>query len=172
MILVGMGANRSGKWGTPEETLFRAIKALEQAGIVIVQQSQLVVSMPLGRGRQGVYVNGVLQVASHLPPEALLHRLHGIEYQAGRRRGVRWRSRVLDLDLLEWNGVIRHTPGVEKSSGFIPLTLPHPGIAKRPFVLAPLAEIAPRWHHPQNGLTPVQMLKALRTSGEGRILDQ
>ncbi len=172
MILIGLGANLPGTWGTPKETLNKAIGALGQAGISVVKQSRFLESMPLGRGGQGVYANGAVQVSSHLPPEALLQRLHAIEHEAGRRRGVHWRSRELDLDLLDWHGLVRHVPHLAGMSGPVPLTLPHPGIESRAFVLAPLASIAPRWHHPLNGLTALQMLKRLRTSGPGRILDQ
>ncbi len=172
MILIGLGANLPGRWGTPKNTVIRAIGAIGQAGIPVAARSQLFVSAPLGRGGQGAYVNGVIEVTSHLPPEALLRRLHAIEKQAGRRRGVRWRSRVLDLDLLDWHGVIRGANHAAAQACFIPLMLPHPAIAARAFVLAPLGAIAPRWHHPVTGLTPAQMLKALPPAAPGRILDQ
>ncbi len=172
MILIGLGANLPGRWGTPKSTVIRAVRAIGEAGIRVTARSQLFVSAPLGRGGRGVYVNGVIEVASHLPPEALLRRLHEIEKQAGRRRGVRWRPRELDLDLLDWHSVIRGANQSAMQARFIPLMLPHPGIAARAFVLAPLAAIAPRWHHPVTGLTPAQMLKALPPAAAGRILDQ
>jgi 2-amino-4-hydroxy-6-hydroxymethyldihydropteridine diphosphokinase len=172
MILIGLGANLPSAWGVPKETLNKAVVALEQTGISVITQSQYFLSTPLGRSGQGIYVNSAVQVVSHLPPEAILQRLHTIEHKAGRRRGVRWRSRELDLDLLEWHGVVRHGARATQMPGYIPLTLPHPGIENRAFVLAPLAMIAPRWHHPLSGLTPLQMLKRLRSSGQGRLLDQ
>ena len=95
-----------------------------------------------------------------MPPEALLTRCQRIERLAGRRRGRRWGARVLDIDILDWHGVIRR--------GCSRLILPHPEIAARAFVLEPLREIAPRWHHPLNGLTPVQMLNRVRAR-EGRV---
>ncbi len=168
MILIGVGTNLDSRWGPPPETIGRALEEMAQSGIRIISSSRIVISEALGRGGQKKYYNGVISIASHLPPEALLMRLHAIERMAGRRRSVRWRSRELDLDLLDWHGVICGHAG--KISGYLPLVLPHPGIASRPFVLLPLALVAPRWHHPRTGLSALQMLKALPAAAQGKIL--
>jgi 2-amino-4-hydroxy-6-hydroxymethyldihydropteridine diphosphokinase len=106
-------------------------------------------------------VNAVAEVESRLSPEALLKRLHIIERLAGRRRTLRWGPRTLDLDLIDYHGVIRRSA---------PPVLPHPGIAERIFVLAPIAEIAPHWRHPETRLTAAAMLKKLDHEGQGRLL--
>ncbi len=172
MILIGVGANLDSRWGSPPETIGRALDEIRQSGIGIISTSRLVTSEALGMGGQKKYYNGVFSIASHLPPEALLMRLHAVEKMAGRRRSVRWRSRELDLDLLDWNGIIRGRAGNvdNNAGGYLPLVLPHPCIASRPFVLLPISLIAPRWHHPCSGLRALQMLKALPAAAQGKIL--
>ena len=76
---------------------------------------------------------------------------------AGRVRRTRWGPRELDLDLLWMDDVILDEPG---------LTLPHPRIPERPFVLEPLAEIAPEWRHPQTSMSAREMLDALHARGD------
>jgi 2-amino-4-hydroxy-6-hydroxymethyldihydropteridine diphosphokinase len=82
------------------------------------------------------FINAVAEIESTLPPDALLERLHAVEREHGRDRGneTRWGPRTLDLDLLAVEGVSSASPA---------LTLPHPRLAERAFVLVPWAEIAP-----------------------------
>jgi 2-amino-4-hydroxy-6-hydroxymethyldihydropteridine diphosphokinase len=108
---------------------------------------------------QAPYINAVAAIATELSPEALMDKLHGIEYRAGRRRGPRWGPRTLDLDLLDYHGLIR-----QEATGII---LPHPGIAERIFVLKPLAEIAPSWVHPLLQESAVVLLHKLDAKVEG-----
>jgi 2-amino-4-hydroxy-6-hydroxymethyldihydropteridine diphosphokinase len=162
MILIALGANRSGPWGTPRQTVQRALAELNTGGMRLKRASGLLVSAPFGRTDQPDFVNAVAEIETALPPRALLARLHMIEREAGRRRGLRWGPRTLDLDLLDYHGLIsRRGPG--------PL-LPHPGIASRIFVLSPLASIAPLWRHPQSRQTAATLLRRLDQAGEGRLL--
>lgn len=162
MIVIALGANRSGPWGNPRQTVTRALGELNTGGIRLKRASALLVSAPFGRTGQPDFVNAVAIVETRLPPDALLARLHMIERKAGRRRGLRWGPRTLDLDLLDYHGKIsRGGPG--------PL-LPHPGIASRIFVLAPLAAIAPGWRHPVSRHTAATLLRRLDQAGEGRLL--
>ena len=87
-----------------------------------------------GAGRD--FANAVALVESELDPPAMLKRLKAIEREFGRRRGRRWGPRVLDLDLVLWSG------GAFRSRR---LTVPHPRLDQRSFVLEPLAAIAPGW---------------------------
>ncbi len=138
MILVALGSNVSGPWGDPRETVLRALRELDSGGTQLVAASSLVETAPFGKVNQPSFVNAVARIATAMPPEALMHHLHDIERRAGRRRRMRWGPRTLDLDLIDYHGLVRHGR----------LKLPHPGIAERDFVLTPLMEIAPDWRHP------------------------
>ena len=163
MILVALGGNLPGPWGSPRETILRAIAELDHGGIRILAVSPLTVTAPFGRVNQPAFVNAVARIETHLPPEALMRRLHAFERRAGRRRAIRWGPRTLDLDLIDYHGVIRQAPG----GG---LVLPHPGIAERPFVIEPIIAIAPRWRHPVSRLSACEMLRRLGGTREGRAL--
>jgi 2-amino-4-hydroxy-6-hydroxymethyldihydropteridine diphosphokinase len=162
MILLALGSNRPGPWGSPEETVREALVRLDRGGIRLKRVSRLIVSAPFGVVEQPPFVNAVAEVETALRPEALLACLHRIERMAGRRRTLRWGPRTLDLDLLDYHGLVRLPP--------LRPVLPHPGIAERIFVLAPIAEIAPRWRHPVNRRTARAMLRRLDPGGEGRLL--
>ncbi len=172
MILIAMGSNMEGPFGPPEQALHTAVRGLEQDGIVIRAKASLYRSAPMGSQARNDFVNSVVRVRTHLPPRALLWRLKAIERRAGRRRSVRWSARPLDLDILAFHNIV-YERGRESTMArpgrMVPLILPHPGIAQRPFVLEPLREIAPFWHHPLTGLTPAQMVQALPGRGEGHI---
>ena len=95
---------------------------------------------PVGGPPQGMFLNGVAQIETFLKPKDLLDRLQQAEEEIGRPAvHERWGPRVIDLDLLDYDGLILNRPGLE---------LPHPRLHERPFVLIPLAEIAPEWQHP------------------------
>ena len=160
MILVALGSNQSGPWGNPRETVERALLQLDRDGMRLIKSSRLIISAPFGKINQPPFVNAVAQVESHLAPEAFLHKLHRIEHAAGRRRASRWGPRTLDLDLIDYRGLIRRQPSR--------LLLPHPGIADRIFVLKPIAEIAPDWRHPITRESARKMLARLHPGAGGR----
>ncbi len=161
MILIGLGANVPGPWGAPRKTLQKAIKILNEAPLSLVKASSIIASKPFGVTDQPDFVNAVAQIETGLEPEMLMARLHDIELLADRRRTVRWGPRTLDLDLLDYDGLILEGDG-EAVGHRTPLVLPHPGIAERRFVLAPIAEIAPGWKHPVIGLLARTMLQHVR----------
>ena len=118
--------------------------------IDVFANSPIISSAPVGPS-QRTYANAAAIVASPLTPPALLARLHEIEVHFGReRRGQRWRARVLDLDIILWSGGIwaEDCPA---------LSIPHPAMRIRGFVLAPAAMIAPDWRDPVTGLTIRQL---------------
>jgi 2-amino-4-hydroxy-6-hydroxymethyldihydropteridine diphosphokinase len=161
MILVALGSNSTGPWGNPRDTVTEALRQLDRGGIALRRASQLLVTAPFGVTDQPDFVNAVAEVETALSPEDLLAKLHDIERQAGRERALRWGPRTLDLDLIDYHGLQRQAP---------PPVLPHPGIAERIFVLAPIAEIAPGWRHPATQRTAAEMLAQLDQAGEGRLL--
>jgi 2-amino-4-hydroxy-6-hydroxymethyldihydropteridine diphosphokinase len=138
MILVALGSNVPGPWGKPRDTVLRALRELDSNGTRLIAASSLVETAPFGKLNQPSFVNAAARITTAMPPEALMLYLHDIERRAGRRRRMRWGPRTLDLDLLDYHGLVRHGR----------LELPHPGIAERDFVLTPLMEIAPDWRHP------------------------
>ncbi|MFA4902977.1 MAG: 2-amino-4-hydroxy-6-hydroxymethyldihydropteridine diphosphokinase [Desulfobaccales bacterium] len=146
---LGLGANL----GDPEEQLHEALERLNLAyEVEVTRVSTFYRNPPLGPENQPWYINAVARVRTRLGPEELLRLLQQIEVDMGRVRGERWGPRVIDLDLLLYNGEVIFTPK---------LVVPHPEMHRRVFVLAPLAEIAPRAWHPVLGKSAGDLLAKL-----------
>jgi 2-amino-4-hydroxy-6-hydroxymethyldihydropteridine diphosphokinase len=157
MILIALGSNISGPWGSPEETLKRAVKELNRWPLKLATVSTVIKTKPFGNTNQPNFVNAVAIISTALSPDALIRKLHMIEHKGGRRRRKRWGPRTLDLDIIDYNGQIRSAKlGAPKD-----LVLPHTAIAERTFVLEPIAEIAPRWKHPVNHKSAALILRKL-----------
>lgn len=172
MILLALGSNLEGAWGTAVETLDRAVRELNAVDVNVVKRSTWIASSPFGKTDQPDFVNGVIAVSTHLPPRALLSRCHQVEHKAQRQRRVRWGPRTLDIDVLTYYNVECGRSvviGQQTKHTYIPLKLPHPGIPNRLFVLEPISEIAPFWHHPVTGKTAFQMIVRLRNEREGAV---
>jgi 2-amino-4-hydroxy-6-hydroxymethyldihydropteridine diphosphokinase len=136
--------------GSPARILAGAITALEMPDIDVFAHSAVISSAPVGPS-QRTYANAAAVIASPLDPPSLLARLHEIEAHFGReRRGQRWRARVLDLDIILWSGGIW-------AEDWPALSIPHPAMRTRGFVLGPAAMIAPHWRDPVTGLTVRQL---------------
>ncbi len=168
MILIGLGSNKTGPWGKPRECVGRALAILDEHPLKLLKMSKLIETTPYGNQDQPAYINAVARIETRLPALILLQALRSIERAAGRERRERWGARTLDLDILDYNGVVV-ADGVAQTVD-AELVLPHPAISEREFVLAPIAEIAPRWKHPVTGLTARQMLAALNTDKGGWII--
>jgi 2-amino-4-hydroxy-6-hydroxymethyldihydropteridine diphosphokinase len=139
---VGLGANLGDPRGAVEEAM---VEIDRLPGTTIVARSSLYRSAPIDAGGPD-YVNAVVEVHTTLEPLLLLRSLLAIEQVHGRQRSVRNAPRTLDLDLLLWGDVLMQTPE---------LTLPHPRLHQRAFVLRPLAQIAPGLELPGlGGLAP------------------
>jgi len=144
MILVALGSNLTGPWGSPRDTLLWALQEMPRHNIRVRCVSRLLETEPFGLTNQPGFVNAVALVETALAPETLMRALHMIERKAGRARRKRWGPRTLDLDLIDYHGLVRKPA----HTSIKPLALPHPGINERTFVLEPLVEIVPRWRHP------------------------
>ncbi|MEX0386578.1 2-amino-4-hydroxy-6-hydroxymethyldihydropteridine diphosphokinase [Spiribacter onubensis] len=129
---IGIGSNLA----DPVAQVRRAIDWLDQLPETARRAaSRLYRNPPMGPADQPDYVNAVAELETALSPQALLDALQGLEADAGRDRdGRRWGPRPLDLDLLVYG---------DRQIDEATLTVPHPGLASRAFVLHPLAEIAP-----------------------------
>lgn len=127
-IVIGMGGNL----GDTRATFGLALAAMARLGIEPLRTSRLYWTRPWGVTEQPPFLNAAVAVKTPLSPTELLNRLHAIEHELGRRRTLRWGPRRLDLDLLLYGEVRLDTPE---------LALPHPRLAERDFVLAPLIDL-------------------------------
>ncbi len=154
MILVALGANLpSVAYGPPRETLEAVLRLLGASGLQVLARSHWYASAPVPPADQPPYVNGVVSLGTSLPAGELLSRLHAIEADVGRVRGLANAARPVDLDLLDYDGQISPAAAWPQ--------LPHPRLHQRAFVLLPLADVAPGWRHPVTGQNLAEMMVAL-----------
>lgn len=154
MIIIALGGNLLSQWGDPPETLKQAIVFLGEAGVEAINISRFWQTEPLGvPDQQRPYVNAVISVETALDPYDLLKLCLEVEHKMGRERPFPRASKVIDLDLIAY-----HDGVIEEDE----LTVPHPRMHKRAFVLAPLCDIAPNWVHPVLGYTAADMLNNVR----------
>jgi 2-amino-4-hydroxy-6-hydroxymethyldihydropteridine diphosphokinase len=151
-IYIALGANLPFETSRPQATLARVLQILPSRGVKVVRVSSFWTSPAWPDPKKPDYVNTVAQIATNMTSRKLLETLLAIETRFGRRRGERWDSRTLDLDLLDFNGELLNQDK---------LTLPHPRLKDRAFVLLPLAEIAPDWQHPVSGQSVTALINTL-----------
>lgn len=145
---VGVGTNLGDRWARLALAA-RALRAEDR--LALRRASRVFDTAPLGPP-QPRYLNAVLELETELDGPALLAALQRVERECGRvRSGVRWAARTMDLDLLLLDDQVIRTPA---------LVVPHPGLAERRFVLAPLAELAPTLVVPGTGATVQALLAA------------
>jgi 2-amino-4-hydroxy-6-hydroxymethyldihydropteridine diphosphokinase len=155
---IGIGANLPSTVGAPAKTIAAAIERLAECGRVTAH-SALYRTAPVGYVDQPAFVNAAVLLETELAPLPLLDALLGIERSFGRDRaaGPPKGPRTLDLDLLLYRDSVLDDLVVDEPG----LTLPHPAMHQRRFVLAPLGEIAPEWRHPVLRRTIAELLAGL-----------
>lgn len=139
MIFIALGANLPSQHGTPKQTILKALDALRGRGVKVLAVSPIYLTAPVPISDQPWYHNAVAMVKTHLLPKDLLKLMQDIEIDFGRIRTVKNAPRVLDLDVLDYQGKVIDEPELE---------LPHPRLHERAFVLYPLRDVAPDWRHP------------------------
>jgi len=149
LAAIALGSNL----GDRKAILVDAVRSLASVGRVIAV-SPWIETEPVGYTDQPEFVNGAVLIETELTPEVLLQKLLQIEREHGRDRshGIEKGPRTLDLDLLLYADTVMETPQ---------LTLPHPEMHRRRFVLEPLAAIAPEMSHPVLHRTVHQLLQEL-----------
>jgi 2-amino-4-hydroxy-6-hydroxymethyldihydropteridine diphosphokinase len=156
---IGIGSNL----GVPAENCENAIRLLKAtAEIEVVAQSCLYESEPVGKTDQNWFVNAVVAIRTSLTAEVLLDTVLSIEKDLGRERREKWGPRIIDLDLLAYENHVTSS---------MDLTLPHPEMTKRRFVLLPFSEFAGDYLHPVENKTIYDLLQELpETSKVRKIL--
>lgn len=156
--VVALGSNmRHPRHGPPRAVLAAAVDALAAGGFEIVAVAPVIDTAPVGPARRR-FANGAVLGLWQGRAGDLLALCHGVERDFGRRRCRRWGPRVLDCDLL----LIEREVVRPRGQGRRGLTLPHPELPWRSFVLVPLDRLWPGWRHPRLGLTVRQMRVRLR----------
>ncbi|HEB65647.1 MAG TPA: 2-amino-4-hydroxy-6-hydroxymethyldihydropteridine diphosphokinase [Chloroflexi bacterium] len=147
LVLLSLGSNL----GDRAANLETAVRALSP-WVQVTVRSSVYETSPWGYTEQPPFLNMALGGLTHLPPRRLLYRLKGIESRLGRKATFRYGPRVIDLDILAYDDLVLETPA---------LTIPHPRLQERAFVLVPLCEIAPAWVHPVLGKTACALRQAV-----------
>lgn len=138
--------------GNREKNIDNAINELKACGIIISKKSSLYNTAPWGYAEQPEFLNQALECLTSLEPFELLKEIKSIEKKMGREKTVRYGPRIIDIDIIFYDDLILKS---EK------LTIPHPLMHERLFVLKPLSEIAPDFVHPELKLTVKQLLEKL-----------
>jgi len=147
LVYLSLGSNI----GDRDEHLRDALAQLESSGVHVLRASPIYETEPVDYTDQRWFLNLVVETETALFPRQLLTRIHKIERALGRVRGVPKGPRTIDIDILLYGKAVVRTAELE---------IPHPRMAERRFVLAPLADLAPDLRHPVKQQTVRQMLEA------------
>ena len=150
-VIVALGGNLPGEFGSPRNLLEAALSRFAQAGLPVVSRSSWWKSAAWPDPTGNEYRNAVVLVETQQTPEETIRTLFSIEDAFGRHRSRKNAPRTLDLDLIAYGRRQLQTPD---------LILPHPRAAERLFVMGPLAELVPAWRHPVSGLTALELARS------------
>ena len=140
IIFLGIGGNLVPEgYASVRAGCDAAVEQLATCGFADLESSPWYETAPVPISDQPLYMNKVISATTSMPPDVVLAAIHAVEADFGRVRGVRNAARVLDIDLLDYGGVVLQSDEI---------TLPHPRMHQRAFVLLPLRDLAPGWVHP------------------------
>jgi 2-amino-4-hydroxy-6-hydroxymethyldihydropteridine diphosphokinase len=160
-LFIGLGANLTPDgYASPREGCVAAVSALADEGVHLSALSHWYESAPVPISDQPWYLNAVAEATTELDASSTLAALHYIERRFGRVRTERNAARVLDLDLLDFAGMV--------SDGSY-LALPHPRLHERAFVLLPLGELCPDWVHPVSGIAIQDLIAMIPADQQIRL---
>lgn len=145
VIFLSLGSNL----GDRLANMRGAVSLLAEHGVSVVAKSSIYETEPFGVKSQPLFLNACVKAETSLKPPELLGKLKQIEAQIGRTPGTKWGPRIIDIDILFYDNII---------DSYGALTIPHPHIRSRRFVLEPLCEIAPDFTHPFYKTTVKQLL--------------
>ncbi|MBI1211063.1 MAG: 2-amino-4-hydroxy-6-hydroxymethyldihydropteridine diphosphokinase [Alphaproteobacteria bacterium] len=160
MIYLALGANMPSSVGSPEQTLRRVLALLPSRGVIVEAVSPFYRSPAWPDAADPPFVNVVARVRTRLPPADLMRALLQLESEFGRKRTVKNAPRTLDIDIVDYAGLVTDAPH---------LMLPHPRLHERAFVLRPLCDLAPDWRHPETGQTVSELLRIVGEDGLERL---
>ena len=160
-LFIGLGANLTPDgYASPREGCIAAVSALADKGVHLSALSRWYESAPVPISDQPWYLNAVAEATTELDAASTLAALHHVERRFGRVRIERNAARVLDLDLLDFAGKVSNASN---------LTLPHPRLHERAFVLLPLRELCPDWVHPVSGITIQDLIAMIPADQQIRL---
>ena len=158
-VYLGLGSNL----GDRMDNLNRAVRLIDEIeGASVRRVSPVYETAPVGGPPQGAYLNAAVEVAAAIEPRELLRLCKEIESRLGRTPSGPWGPRTIDIDILLAGEAVFAEPG---------LTVPHPRMAERGFVLYPLADIAPGAIHPVLGVTVAELRDRVGSAGVRRRED-
>lgn len=156
-IYLSLGSNLSDRYANLRAAVERINETMPVTAISPVYSTE-----PWGDAEQPSFLNICIAAVTDRPPTDVLAELKRIESDLGRVPSYRWGPRAIDIDLLFYDQLVLGKEGLE---------IPHPGIADRAFVLAPLADIVPNFIHPVTGQTVAEMLELVDAAGVERLFE-
>jgi 2-amino-4-hydroxy-6-hydroxymethyldihydropteridine diphosphokinase len=153
-VLLSLGANQGDRAANLRAAVAGLGRFLDMRAVSAVYETA-----PMYETDQPAFLNLAVVAGTDLPPAALLAALKALERRLGRLPTTRFGPRPIDIDIVFYDDRMIDAPD---------LTIPHPAMAERGFVLAPAADVAPAWRHPADGLTVAEMLASLGPLGDVR----
>lgn len=174
-VILAFGGNIESVFGAPKDSLQLALQRLNASGVPIELVSSFYRSPPMGPSYQADFINLVAVGRTRYSPSNLLRHLKDLERAFGRRGGLHWGPRPLDIDIIAYERQIMNWPTGSKdlpASKHSPLILPHPRLHVRPFVLLPLDEILPEWRHPVFHMNSARLMALHCVPGQLKVMER